>query len=158
LALPPEARFCARCGAGLAPAGGVAQAASAAPAARRPGGAAPVWLQALLWIGAAGTFWVAILYGLFATGLVTPQSVGAGSGQDAASLRAAATLITALAASLSVAHVVAAIGLLLARPWARTFTTLVCVVWALTCVGLPVGLLGINALWRARREPGSAGP
>jgi hypothetical protein len=130
----------------------------AAPRVSRPPGAAPVWLQAVLWIGAAGTFWVAVLYGIFAVGLVTPQAVGAGVGQDAASLRSAAILVAACAASLSVAHLAAAIGLLTSRPWARTFTTMVCVVWALTCIGLPIGLLGITALWRRRPDPGPAGP
>ena len=35
------------------------------------------------------------------------------------------------------------------RAWGRMAATLACVVWALTCVGLPIALLGLNALWRA---------
>jgi hypothetical protein len=138
LALPTEARFCARCGASLRPAR-VEQPATA-----------PVWLLAVLWVGAGGTFWIAAFYGIFALGVVPPAAVGAGP--DAGSLRGAAALIAACAASLSAAHAAAAVGLMTARPWARTFTTMVCVVWGLSCVGLPVGLLGINALWRARRD------
>jgi hypothetical protein len=147
LALPAEARFCARCGlrlaAGAAGPPGPGQDAPAAP------GQAPVWLIVLFWVGAAGTFWVAVLYGIIAGGAVPSRSLG--SGADPASLRAAAALIAVCSASLCVAHVSAALGLMSGRQWARTFATMVCVVWMLTCVGVPVGLLAIGALWRTRR-------
>ena len=144
LALPPVARFCARCGAPLAAAGAVV----------RPAGA-PVWLLVLLWLGAAGLLWVAAVYVVIAAGLV-PREAMAAAGGDAASVQGAAALVAACAASLCLAHLAAALGLMSGRAWARTLATMVCVVWALTCVGLPVGLLGINALWRPRRGPGDA--
>src|SRR5205807_1952244 len=46
LALPAYARFCARCGSPLA-------------AASRRAELAPVWVQALLWVGAGALLWVA---------------------------------------------------------------------------------------------------
>ncbi|HYW23346.1 MAG TPA: zinc ribbon domain-containing protein [Terriglobales bacterium] len=139
LALPAIARFCARCGFSLPP--GAAAVASA--------DMAPVWLLALLWVGSAGLLLVAALYGTLATGLVQPGQID--PSVDPAQVRPTAAVVAACAASLCAAHAVAAIGLMGRRVWARTFATLVCVVWALTCVGLPLGLLGINALWRPRR-------
>ena len=137
LALPARARFCARCGARL-----------------RDRGPVPVWLLTLLWLGAGGLVWVTAVYLAVALDVVPADALGAGT--DVSSVRGAAALIAVCAASLSLAHLAAVLGLMAGRPWARTFATMVCVVWALTCVGLPVGLLGINALWRARR--GSAEP
>jgi hypothetical protein len=67
-------------------------------------------------------------------------------------VRTTAAVFAVGAASLAVAHVVAAAGLMGRRTWARPLATLVCVSWGLTCVGLPVGLLAINAIWRARQR------
>ena len=102
----------------------------------------------LLWLGAGALFWIAVTYLALAAGWIPPASIGAGV--DVGALRGAASVFAVCAGSLAVAHAVAAIGLARNRPWSRTFATLVCVVWALTCVGFPVGLLGINALWRSR--------
>jgi zinc-ribbon domain len=152
LALPPVARFCARCGARLTTAAPAAPTAPAAPAPRPA--AAPVWLLSLLWLGAAGLLWVAAVYLAIALGFVPPAAL---SGTDISSVQGPAALVAACAASLCLAHLTAVLGLMGGRTWARTFATLVCVVWALTCVLLPVGLLGISALWRPRRGPdGSA--
>ena len=117
---------------------------------------APVWLQVLLWLGAGALFWVAVSYLAFAAGLISPAAVGAAG--DVGSLRVAASVIAVCAGSLAVAHAVAGFGLATNRPWARTFATLVCVVWALTCVGMPVGLLAISAMWRSRGNATPVGP
>jgi zinc-ribbon domain len=144
LALPPVARFCARCGTRLAP--------GAAPA---PAGMAPVWLLALLWVGAAGLLAVAASYAALALGVIRPGQID--PSVDPAQVRPTSAVVAVCAASLSIAHGVAALGLMGRRAWARTFATLVCVVWALTCVGLPLGLLGIAALWRPRRAARAVG-
>ena len=145
LALPPVARFCARCGTRLA-----AEAVPVAPAAM-----APVWLLALLWVGSAGLLSAAAFYGALAVGLIQPTQID--PTVDPAQVRPTSAVIALCAGSLCAAHGAAAVGLMGRRPWARTFATLVCVVWALTCIGLPVGLLGISALWRPRRPARGVG-
>jgi hypothetical protein len=150
LALPQRARFCARCGASLA-IGHAATAATTPTAATAAAAGAPVWLLVLLWLGAAGLLWVAIVYLAIAVDVVPAGALGGGA--DIRSARGPAGLVAACAASLSAGHLAAALGLMRSRPWGRTLTTMVCVVWALTCVGLPVGLLGISAMWRPRRAP-----
>lgn len=152
LALPSEARFCARCGVRLPGAPG--RPAGAGGVRVRP--AAPVWLLVLLWVGAGALLWVAGFYGALALGVIPRAALG--GAPDTGSLQAAAGLIAVCAASLSVAHGAAALGLMGSRSWSRTFATMVCVVWALTCVGLPLGLLGISALWRRRRGGGPSDP
>ena len=147
LSLPAHARFCARCGRHLW---------SEATSAPTPRPAAPVWLQVLLWLGAGALFWITVTYLAFAAGLISPAAVGAGA--DAGTLRGAASVIAVCAGSLAVAHAIAGFGLAANRPWARTFTTLVCVVWAITCIGMPVGLLAISAMWRSQGGAKPVGP
>jgi hypothetical protein len=129
--LPDAALFCAGCGLRL-------------PRSQ----AAPVWVLVLFWLGAAATLWVAVLYGALAAGLL--PAGGIPTGTDPGTLRSTTAMLAAAAASVFVAHLVAALGLMGGRPWSRPFATLVCVTWGLTCVGLPLGLLAVGALWRPR--------
>ena len=129
--LPSHARFCARCGAALA----------TAPVA-------PVWVLVLFWLGAAGALGFGLIYVLVA---VAPELVGLGA--DAARTRPGQVLLAVCFLSLSAAQVAAVVGLMSGRPWSRPLATLVCVAWSLTCIGLPLGLLAINAIWR----PANAG-
>lgn len=145
MVLPAHARFCARCG---------ARVQAGAPSG--PAAPAPIWVHVLLWLGAGGLFWIAVTYAAFAAGLIPQASLGGAA--DTGSLRGTAAVIAAGAVSLAAAHAVAALGLMANRGWSRTFATLVCVVWALTCVGLPLGLLAINAMWRSRSAGGPVGP
>ncbi|HLH69838.1 MAG TPA: hypothetical protein VKY90_12610 [Candidatus Dormibacteraeota bacterium] len=142
--LPAGARFCARCGRPLA--------APERVLPRPPG--APIWVLVLLWLGAVGLLVVAVVYGVVAVGLVPVRS--AAPGTDPASIRAASAVLAGGAASLCLAHGVAAVALSARRSWSRPLATLVCATWILTCVGLPVGLLAIDAIWRARRDGGPA--
>jgi zinc-ribbon domain len=142
LSLPAHARFCARCGTPLGTAAGP-----------RSPEVAPVWVQVLLWLGAAGLLGIAITYAVLAAGLVPSDAVG--PGQDVGTLRSGSALLAACAASLSLAHLAAALGLAGRRAWGRLFATMVFVVWALTCVGLPVALFAISTLWRARGRGGA---
>src|SRR5262249_31805460 len=104
MVLPAHARFCARCGARVQ--------AHTPPG---PAGAAPIWVQVLLWLGAGGLFWIAVTYAAFAAGLI-PQT-GLGGAADTGSLRGTAAVIAAGAVSLAAAHAVAALGLIANRPW-----------------------------------------
>jgi hypothetical protein len=101
----------------------------------------------LFWIGAAVVLGVAVVYGVAAA----YPDLAAQPGQGAR-VRVAATVVALCAASLFAGQVVAVIGLTVGRPWARPLATLVCVVWALTCVGLPVALLTANSIWRGGRR------
>jgi hypothetical protein len=69
------------------------------------------------------------------------------AGQDSR-VRVFAAVVAAVLTLLFAGQVLAAAGLTLGWPWARPLATVVCVVWALTCVGLPVALLALNSLWR----------
>jgi hypothetical protein len=140
--LPVGARFCARCGRPLP--------ATEMVVARSP--RAPLWVLVLLWLGAAGLLVVAVVYGVVAVGLAPVRSVAPGT--DPASVRAASAVLAGGAASLCLAHGVAAVALLARRSWSRPLATLVCATWILTCIGLPVGLLAIDAIWRSRRDVG----
>lgn len=80
----------------------------------------------------------------------------AGTPADVGRLRLAATIVALCAASLFAGHVLATIGLTVGWSWARLLATLVCVVWCLTCIGLPLGLLVLNAIWRGRPRPAAA--
>jgi hypothetical protein len=131
LALPARARYCARCGTRL-PEG--------APPAQ------PAWLLALFGLGAALTALVALLYGAV---LASPE-LAAGSGLDPAQVREGATILAAAGAGMCAVQIAALAGLLLGKRWGRPAATVACVAWALTCVGLPLSLLVLSALWRRR--------
>ena len=84
---------------------------------------------------------------------VAPGAVsGVSSGLDEGQLRATALGIAVAASAFFALHAVAVVGLLRQRGWARVPATLACVAWALTCVGAPLALLGLNALWRPGRR------
>ena len=97
------------------------------------------------------SFALAALYTVLARTPTLPAQSG-----DVGQLRLAATVFALCFASLFVGHVLAAVGLTVGWSWARLLATLVCVVWCLTCVGLPIGLLVLNAIWRGRPRPAAA--
>lgn len=109
----------------------------------------------LFWIGCALTLGVALLYGLAA---LAPEL--ASQPADVGRVRLAASVVALCAGSLFVGQLLATIGLTAGWQWSRLLATLVCVVWCLTCVGLPLGLLALNAIWRgrARAAPAPAPP
>jgi hypothetical protein len=142
--LPDVARFCAGCGGPL-------------PGVRVVRAGAPIWVLVLMWAGTAVTVCLALLYGIASSADLAPPGSGPPVG-NTGSLRVAAGVVSAAAASLAAGHVIAAIGLMRGRPWSRPLATLVCATWGLTCVGLPIGLLAISAIWRPtqHRAAGSA--
>jgi hypothetical protein len=139
LALPGYARFCARCGTpqphpvGLPPG--------------RAGRRFPIWLLAMLAGGAGLALLVAVVYAGLAA---QPSLTGAApAGTDPARLRLVSAAVALAAAAVFGLQVAAVVGLARGRSWGRTAGTLACVVWALSCIGLPIALLGLSALWRA---------
>ena len=73
---------------------------------------------------------------------------GAPTGFDETQLRLTSLVIAVVALAFFALQLVAVVGLARGRSWAQMPATLACVVWALTCIGLPLALLGLNALWR----------
>jgi hypothetical protein len=139
LALPPYARFCARCGTPQPHPFGLPHR----PAGRR----FPTWLLAMLAGGAGLSLLVAVFYaGLAAQPGLAGISPAA---SDRVRLRLTSAALALVAAAFFGLQVVAVVGLARGRPWGRTAGTLACGVWALTCIGLPIALLGLSALWRA---------
>jgi hypothetical protein len=137
LALPDFARFCARCGKRL-------------PLTR--GQASPIWVLILFWLGTAAALLISLAYTL--TLLVDLPAHGV----DPRQLRAVAGVVAAVAGCLFVAQLITSVGLTLGRSWARGWATLVCVAWALTCIGLPLSVLVLNAIWRPVRPARPAAP
>ena len=131
LALPNVARFCARCGKRL-------------PLTR--GQVPPVWVLILFWLGTAAALLISLAYTL---ALLIPDL--SARGVDSRQLRAVAGVVAAVAGCLFVAQLVTSVGLTLGKSWAKGWATLVCVAWALTCVGLPLSVLALNAIWRPVR-------
>ena len=105
----------------------------------------------LFWLGAAAVLVVALVYGVAAA----YPDLAAQPGQRG-NLRVAATVVALCAGSLFAGQLLAVIGLTVGWPWARPLATLVCVAWALTCVGFPVALLALNSIWRGRRRQEAA--
>lgn len=117
----------------------------------------PVWVLVVVWLVTAGLAWIALLYAVVAAGAVPPEELG--QGPDAPTLRATAAIVALIATSLCLAHLAAAIGLTGGWGWARPLATIVFVTWALTCVGLPLALLALTAMWRpSRGRPGRPAP
>jgi hypothetical protein len=134
LELPSFARFCARCGSPL-------------PDAVR-GTRSAVWVLVLCGIAAPLAAAAAVVYGVIA---IDPATPGTG-GIDAASVRSLSAAFAIGLLGLAVLHGAAFVGLMREREWGRVAATIACVLWALTCIGLPVGLLALNAIWKRRGE------
>jgi hypothetical protein len=133
--LPAEARFCARCG-----------APQPSPALSvRP------WVLGTFCVGVVVTAVGALLYAV----LVVDPSPVPNSTMDAGSVRVAAAAIALALVALCGLQVAALIGLILDREWGRVAATIACVVWSLTCVGLPLSVLLLNSIWR--RKPAQTG-
>ncbi len=99
----------------------------------------------------AGGAGLSLLVAVFYAGLAAQPSLAGvtPAGTDVARLRLTSAALAMVAAAFFGLQVVAVVGLARARPWGRTVGTLACGVWALTCIGLPIALLGLSALWRA---------
>ena len=137
LGLPSYARFCARCG-------------TPQP---HPTGRAPVrtpayagWLLILFWVGTALALLIAVVY----TSIAVSPGIAQAPGLDQSQVRLSALVVAVLAAGLFAVQLIASVGLTQGRAWARTPATIASVGWALTCLGLPVAVFALMALWRGR--------
>ena len=136
--LPAYARFCARCG-------------TPQP---HPAGRAPVrraqyapWLVILFWIGTAFALLIAVVY----TSLAVSPGIAQAPGLDESQIRLSALVAATVGAAQFAIQLIASVGLTRAREWARVPATIASVGWALTCVGLPVAVVALMALWRGGR-------
>jgi len=109
----------------------------------------------LFWLGTAVALAVALAYTLilFIPGLLAENI-------DPGQLRALAGVVVAIAGLMFIAQFVTSLGLTLGKSWAKAMATLICVVWALTCFGLPLSVLALSAIWRPLKppEPAAAPP
>ena len=106
-------------------------------------------MVALFWAGAGLTLLVAIVY----ASILAAPGVAAPAGLDPGQVRGSALLAAGLSSALFAVQVIAAVGLTMGRPGARTPATLACIGWSLTCVGLPLAVLVLARLWRPLSAP-----
>ncbi|MDQ6773798.1 MAG: zinc ribbon domain-containing protein [Candidatus Dormibacteraeota bacterium] len=143
-AIPTHARFCAYCGAPLAPAAGAATVA--------------LWVLVLFWVG---TPLALLIAGAYALALGSPDLAARAAGQqriDPTQLQGLIVAIVIWAGLLFACQLAASVGLTLGRAWARVLGTIVAVAWSLTCIALPISILVVVFLWRPdrRRAAGAA--
>jgi len=129
LDLPVHARFCARCG--------------SPQAAPRP--TVDTWVMVIFGLGVVVSALVAILYSAIA---LYPSA--ASTSLDPATLRAGSVILASALGILCLLQSAAIVGLIRGREWGRVVATGACVIWSLTCIGVPVAVLVLMALWRAR--------
>jgi hypothetical protein len=114
-----------------------------------------MWVLVLFWMGTVASLAIALAYAL---ALLIPDLPT--QGVDPGQLRAVAGIVAVVAGTLFVAQLITSVGLTLGRSWARAMATLICVAWALTCLGLPLSVLALNAIWRPLKpaRPSAAPP
>jgi hypothetical protein len=100
-------------------------------------------------VGVVVTAAVALLYAGVA---LDPTATS--SGLDAATVRTGSIVLAAGFGVVCLLQSAAIGGLVRGREWGRIVATVACVMWSATCVGLPVAVLVLNALWR--RKPPAA--
>jgi hypothetical protein len=129
LELPDHARFCARCGA--------RQAA--------PKRTVEAWVLIVFSLGVVVTALVATLYSAIA---LYPSA--ASTNLDPATVRTGSLALAAGLGILCVLQSVALGGLVRGRDWGRAAATATCVLWSLTCIGLPLSILVLLSIWGSR--------
>jgi hypothetical protein len=132
LQLPDHARFCAHCGARLAAAG------------RR----VDAWVLVVFGVGTTLSAAGAVVYAAVA---IDP---GAGATNlDPNTIRAGSVVLASALGIYCIVQAAAITGLVRGKEWGRIVATVACVLWSLTCVGIPVAVLVLNSLWRQRASP-----
>ena len=98
----------------------------------------------------AGVVLSALVAVIYSTIALFPSA--SGSTLDPATVRSASAVVGAALGILCVLQSVAIAGLVRGREWGRVAATAACVMWSLTCVGLPVAIIILNAIWRGKRR------
>jgi len=129
LELPSKARFCARCG-------------TAQPAPKRP---VAGWVLIVFAVGVVVTALVAVLYSAIA---LFPTATS--TSLDPATVRTGSEVLAAALGILCLLQSIAIAGLVRGREWGRLAATAACVVWSVTCLGLPVAILVLSSIWRGK--------
>ncbi len=101
-------------------------------------------MLALFGVGIAVSAVGAVVYGA----LAFDPTAASSSSFDPATLRAASVVLAVALTALCALQAAALAGLVLGREWGRVTATLACVLWSLTCVGLPLSVLVLNSIWR----------
>jgi hypothetical protein len=126
LTLPERARFCARCGSPL-------------------GKPVAIWVPVLFWAGSIVPLFFAAIY--LAVWIDPPAELV----KQAATSHLSAQVVSACFAifflALLLVQLVAAWALTKARSWARVLATIVCTLWMMTIVGIPLGVIALVAIW-----------
>ncbi|MGH7861427.1 MAG: hypothetical protein ACRENM_04425 [Candidatus Dormibacteraceae bacterium] len=133
--LPPQARYCARCGRPVTPA---------------PAAPVPRWLLVLLW---SGSVLAALLTVLYAYIYASPDFIAAHatSSVSASSLRAAAAAIAIGGGAVCILQPLATWALGRGWAWGRILISLVSILWFPTLIGIPVSILVLAVVWWAAR-------
>ena len=106
-----------------------------------------MWVLAVFGFGIAVSATVAVLYAAIAI-----DPIRASSSLDLATLRTGSAIVSATLGILFIVQAVAVIGLVRGRDWGRVAATVACVMWSITCVGIPVAILVLNSIWRRRGD------
>ena len=104
----------------------------------------------VFWIGSVVPLLIAIIYAVIA---VDPTADGGASGLSTGDVQRSAVFLAACATILLVLQLAAAAALTAGQPWGRMLASVVCALWMLTCVGIPVAILALSALWRKAAAP-----
>jgi hypothetical protein len=141
LQLPERARFCARCGLRL-PESARGRGGVASPAARlQPS----VWLVLLFWVGCLLPLVLILAY--LVSWIAPDPSLARTAGLTTDQFQLGSAVFTTFFVLLLLLQVVAASGLTSARKWGKVLATVVCALWMLTCVGIPVSIAALVAIW-----------
>jgi hypothetical protein len=133
--LPERARFCARCGARLA-------AGARGGAGRVP----PTWLIVLFWVGSLVPLVLVLVY--LVTWIAPDPGLARAAGSTPDQLQSTAAIVTVYFGLVLLLQCAGAWALTYGREWGRVLASLVCALWMVTCVGIPLAILGLVGIWR----------
>lgn len=133
--LPERAGYCARCG-----------APQAARMDGRDGRMPPTWLILLFWVGCLVPLVLVLVY--LVTWIAPDPELAKAAGSTPDQLQVTAAAVTLFFAVVLLLQGAGAWALTSGRSWGRVLGSVVCALWMLTCIGIPVSVLGLIGIWR----------